>query len=157
MIVTAASPTPGPNAPLWDKCGTSGSPESSARAAIEAWKAAGFSPDQLVLGLPSYGYIQRSTVERLQNRHAHHERAISNSHAGLTRRLRQAAVKGVAPILVVNGDGGTEDGQVQFSALVRQGALAKAGKTRHGVPVFVSGGDFERLWDACSSTVRISH
>ena len=60
----------------------------------------------------------------------------------------------MAPVLVTNGDGGSEDGQVHFSALVRQGALVKGGKTRHGVPAFVGGGDFERLWDACSSTVR---
>lgn len=76
-------------------------------------------------------------------------------NAGLTRRLRRAALKGVAPILVTNGDGGSEDGQVHFSALVRQGALVKGGKTRHGVPTFVGGGEFERLWDACSSTVRV--
>jgi len=156
-ISTAASATPGPNAPLWDKCGTSRRPESSARAAIEAWKAAGFPAEQLVLGLPSYGYIQRSTVDRLQNRRAHHEHAIFHPHAGLTRQLPQAAMKGEAPILVTNGDGGSEDGQVHFSALVRQGALVKGGKTRHGVPVFVGGGGFERLWDTCSSTVRMSY
>ena len=95
-------------------------------------------------------------MDRLQNRRAHHRRA-NHPHAGLTRRLRQAALKGVAPILVTNGDGGSDDGQVHFSALVRQGALVKGGKTRHGVPSFVGGGDFERLWDACSSTVRVSY
>jgi chitinase len=155
----AASPTPGPNAPLWDKCGTSGRPESSARAAVEAWKAAGFPAEQLMLGLPSYGYIQRSTVDRLQNRRAnHHERANLHPHTGLARRLQHAAsVKGVAPVRVANGDGGTEDGQVQFSALVRQRVLVKGGKAPHGVPVFVGGGGFERLWDACSSTVRMSY
>jgi len=152
-----ASAEPGPNAPLWDKCGTSRRPESSARAAIEAWKAAGFPAEQLVLGLPSYGYIQRSTVDRLQSRRVYHGHANLRPHASLTRRLRQAALQRVAPILVTNGDGGSDDGQVHFSALVRQGALVKGGKTRHGVPEFVGGGGFERLWDGCSSTVSMSY
>ena len=152
-----ASATPGPNAPLWDKCGTSGRPESSARAAIEAWKAAGFPAEQLVLGVPSYGYIQRSTVDRLQTRRVYHGHAILRPRTGLTRRLRQAALEGAAAILVRNGDGGSDDGQVHFSALVQQGALVKESKTRHGLPVFVGGGGFERLWDACSSTVRRSY
>lgn len=152
-----ASATPGPNAPLWDKCGTSRRPESSARAAIEAWKATGFPADQLVLGVPSYGYIQRSTVDRLQNRRVYHGHPILRPHTGLTRRLRHTALERANPILVTNGDGGSDDGQVHFSALVRQGALVKGGKTRHGVPVFLGGGGFERLWDACSSTVRLSY
>jgi hypothetical protein len=95
-------------------------------------------------------------VDRLQNRRTHHRRAI-HPNAILTRRLQRAALKSVAPVLVTNGDGGSEDGQVHFSALVRQGALVKSRKIRHGVPTFVGGGDFERLWDACSSTVRVPY
>jgi chitinase len=110
-----------------------------------------------VLGLPSYGYIQRSTVDRLQNRHAHHGRATLRPYTRPARLLRQASVKEVAPVLVKNSDGGSEDGQVHFSALVRQGALVKGGKTRNGVQRFVGGGGFERLWDTCSSTVRASY
>lgn len=66
--VFGASALPGPNAPLGDLCGTSSHPESSAQAALKQWTAAGFPPDQLMLGLPLYGYVSQSTKTSLQER-----------------------------------------------------------------------------------------
>lgn len=63
-----ASTTPGPNAPLGDLCGTSTQPESNARAALKQWTAAGFPKGQLMLGLPLYGYVSKSTKTSLQDR-----------------------------------------------------------------------------------------
>jgi len=84
-----------------------------------------------VLGLPSYGYISKSTAQRLR-----------------TRSKSKKAVK------VVNDDGGTE-GQVQFRGLVKQGALVRTVSiSPDGITTisFRGGGGFERRWDSCSAT-----
>lgn len=60
--VWGASSTPGPNAPLSDNCKNSTQPEASAEAAVSSWTTAGFPVNQLVLGLPSYGYLSTSDV-----------------------------------------------------------------------------------------------
>ncbi|KAH9943511.1 glycoside hydrolase [Epithele typhae] len=63
-----ASNPPGPNAPLSDACGNSTRPESSALAALRAWTRAGVPADRLVLGVPSYAYVVRSSATRLRGR-----------------------------------------------------------------------------------------
>lgn len=63
-----ASSPPGPNAPLYDACNNSTQPASSASAGVVAWAKAGFPVSKLVLGLPSYGYVSRSSSERLRTR-----------------------------------------------------------------------------------------
>ncbi|KAH7343349.1 glycoside hydrolase family 18 protein [Rhizoctonia solani] len=94
--IWGASPTPGPNAPLRDGCHNSTQPDASASASIAAWKAAGFPPNQITLGLPSYGYVQTSTAKALIQR-------------------RRSPVKGEG--------GGDDSGQVQFKQLIKAGAL----------------------------------
>ncbi|KAF5333128.1 hypothetical protein D9611_002412 [Ephemerocybe angulata] len=59
---------PGPNAPLYDACDNSTQPASSAAAGVLAWTKSGFPVSKLVLGLPSYGYVQRSSYEQLRTR-----------------------------------------------------------------------------------------
>ena len=63
-----SSANPGPNAPLGDLCGTSTHPETSAQAGLRQWTAAGFPKDQLMLGLPLYGYVSKSTKTTLKER-----------------------------------------------------------------------------------------
>ena len=63
-----SSANPGPNAPLGDLCGTSTHPETSAQAGLKQWTAAGFPKDQLMLGLPLYGYVSKSTKTTLKER-----------------------------------------------------------------------------------------
>ncbi|KAJ7276522.1 glycoside hydrolase superfamily [Mycena haematopus] len=94
--VWGASSTPGPNAPLVDACHNSTQPEASAAAAAKAWTSAGFPASQLVLGVPSYGYVSKSTATRL--------------------RTRQNQVQSVK---LASG------GQIQFRDLVEQGALVR--------------------------------
>jgi chitinase len=55
---TKSTPSSGaaPNAPLDDACAPSGSQTGSARSAVSAWMAAGFSAYQIVLGVPAYGH-----------------------------------------------------------------------------------------------------
>ncbi|KAH6915334.1 chitinase [Coprinopsis sp. MPI-PUGE-AT-0042] len=64
-----ASTSPGPNAPLYDACGNSTQPEANALAGYQAWTQSGFPASKLVLGLPAYGYVQKSAAQRLRNRY----------------------------------------------------------------------------------------
>ncbi|KAG6890137.1 hypothetical protein C0995_011430 [Termitomyces sp. Mi166 len=59
--VWGASATPGPNAPLGNPCGTSKRPQANAQAALKQWTAAGFPASKLLLGLPLYGYVSKSS------------------------------------------------------------------------------------------------
>ncbi|KAH9833837.1 glycoside hydrolase family 18 protein [Rhodofomes roseus] len=63
-----ASSTPGPNAPLGDLCGTSTHKQSSAQAGLKQWTDANFPANQLMLGLPLYGYVSKSSKTELQER-----------------------------------------------------------------------------------------
>lgn len=62
---TGASSTPGPNAPLGNLCGNSRQPQASAQAAFSQWTKAGFPANKLLLGLPLYGYVSKSTATTL--------------------------------------------------------------------------------------------
>ncbi|KAI9512210.1 glycoside hydrolase family 18 protein [Russula earlei] len=122
-----ASSNPGPNAPLNDACRNSTQPEASAFAAIGAWIKAGVPANQLVLGVPSYGYISRSNA------------------TGLRQRDEEAPPFYARPL----SDTGEETGQVQFRELVNQGALCvDPNKPR----AYRGCGGFTREWDACSDT-----
>lgn len=69
---------------------------------MQSWRSAGFAPSQLVLGVPAYAYISRSTAPSLRQ-----------------KRTLEAS----ANIRVLNDAGGTDSGQVQFRDLIKQGAL----------------------------------
>ncbi len=143
----AASSDPGPNAPLSDSCGNSTQGNANALSALQAWTGAGFPANQLVLGVPSYGYLSRSTVSYLQTR-ALRRRQFSGASRGRRNRpqrqrrrrreeqghARRSPVPGLewvssladvfpGGVRVENEDGGMNDGQVQFSELVKQGVL----------------------------------
>ncbi|KAI0353577.1 glycoside hydrolase [Trametes cingulata] len=186
-----SSDSPGPNAPLSDACNNSTQGSASALAALRAWTAAGFPASQLVLGVPSYGYISRSSAPLLRTRAAHRRtrpartqvRTQSRKREGRSRRrLRSRVLEWVGALvdktnllpsnsgarLVYNEDGGTDNGQVQFRELVRQGivqpysstspnlrspaAVRAAMENREPRALFAGAGGFERRWDACSST-----
>ena len=141
-----ASSAPGANAPLYDRCHNSTQREASALAGYTAWTTAGFPASQIVLGLPSYGYISKSTATGLKQRSIAHLISehpllhVSESHASIVE--------------VVNDDGGGEDGgQVQFNELITQGALIRnEPKDSNDAVVYTSSGGFTRYWDDCSST-----
>ncbi|KAI0661066.1 glycoside hydrolase [Cubamyces menziesii] len=191
-----SSSDPGPNAPLSDACNNSTQDSASALAALRAWTAAGFPASQLVLGVPSYGYISRSSASLLRTRSLGTPRARflwearrrQRRHRRRTQRHRAARSQvlgwvsalvdktkekllppGKTATRVVNEDGGTDDGQVQFRELVRQGivqpyldasntspaqseALRAAVENREPRALFAGSSGFTRGWDACSST-----
>ncbi|KAI0733000.1 glycoside hydrolase superfamily [Fomitopsis betulina] len=135
--VWGSSPTPGPNAPLSDGCHNSTQPASNAVAAVRAWTEAGFPADQLVLGVPAYGYLSQSSATRLVQRSTlcsglgsvprSHRAHLRNRHrARSSLRLCANATEGApgsSAIMATNDDGSPEDGQVQFRGLVEQGIL----------------------------------
>ena len=49
----------GPNAPLNDSCAPPSDRQGSAVSAVEAWSKAGFSYNQMILGVASYGHSFR--------------------------------------------------------------------------------------------------
>lgn len=63
-----SSSNPGPNAPLANLCGDSDQPDASAAAAVAAWTAAGMPREKILMGLPMYGYVSKSSATRLQER-----------------------------------------------------------------------------------------
>ncbi|KAG9015421.1 hypothetical protein FRB94_000025 [Tulasnella sp. JGI-2019a] len=117
--VWGSSSIPGPNAPLSNACKNSTQPLANAVAAIKSWTAAGMPANQITLGLPSYGYISKSSATHLVSKRS---------------------------LILANDDGGTEDGQISFSAIISQRAL----KLQDGA--YVGAGGYKRNWDDCSST-----
>jgi len=85
-------------------CKNSSIPSANAHSAVLAWKAAGFAPSQIVLGVPAYAYISRSSASSLR---------------------QKRTLDGSANVRVVNGAGGTDTGQVHFRDLITQGVLAR--------------------------------
>jgi chitinase len=105
-----------------------------------------------VLGLPSYGYISKSTATGLRQRrgiaHLLPERPIyraSESHGAYD----EGAVE------VINDVGGGDDGgQIQFNELISQGALIRnePSDPTNNIITYTGSGGFTRYWDECSST-----
>lgn len=126
--IWGSSDTPGPNAPLSNACGNSAQPNANAYAAVSSWQSAGMPAQQILLGVPMYGYLQKSWATSLRTRRRH------------VTEKRQS-------VTVTNANGGTDNGQVNFSDLVKQGALVSDGTGN-----FVGSGGFTREWDGCSST-----
>lgn len=137
-----ASPFPGPNAPMYDGCQNSTQPESNAAAGVQKWTSAGFSVAQLVLGVPSYGYLSSSSAQGLRQRRKARPRISSNGTSGEDVRLV--------------GEDNTGQGQIMFRRLVEQGALLRVPPTddtdKSTYSDFVGARGFVRSWDGCSST-----
>ncbi|KAI0723219.1 glycoside hydrolase [Earliella scabrosa] len=180
-----SSSHPGPNAPLSDACQNSTQGSASALSALQVWTAAGFDPSQLVLGVPSYGYVSRSSEMLLQTRGGPSRYGRGARGRRRQRRRRRLsglgwaseAIAGFLPgaIRVKSEDGGTDNGQVQFRELVKQGvvqpyssmpttyaetsggsvgptALRAAIENGESRSLFAGNGGFVRMWDACSNT-----
>ncbi|KAI0832337.1 glycoside hydrolase [Trametes gibbosa] len=166
-----SSSTPGPNAPLGDACHNSTQAGASALAALRTWTAAGFPASQLVLGVPSYGYLSRSSAAALRTRAAPPRPRVLDWVGALVDTT--GAVLPPPPLpggaaRVHNEDGGADDGQVQFRDLVAQGVLlpylgaarpppngttgAASAEPPPPPRLFAGGAGFERGWDGCSST-----
>ncbi|GAC95058.1 chitinase [Pseudozyma hubeiensis SY62] len=121
--VWGSSSNPGPNAPLANLCGNSTQPDANAAAGVKAWSAAGMPRDKILLGIPAYGYINKSTKRTLQAR----------------------------SVTLTSGDGSSTSGQINFSSLVKQGALFLGSDG-----LFDGAGGFTKYWDDCSDTPYLS-
>ena len=143
-----ASPNPGPNAPLSNACGNSTQPEANAHAAVASWTAAGFPAAQIMLGLPAYGYVSKSTATGLRSRR---RRSLADPAAPESATSASAITDAAVNVVVTSAGGSADSGQVQFINLITQGALVR--NSPGASPFFVGAGGFEREWDACSSTV----
>lgn len=137
--IWGSSASPGPNAPLRDGCGDSSQPLANAYAAVNSWVNAGFPANKLILGVAAYGYISQSTATSLV-----HRRGLPEGNHRRSRANRRQSVT------LLNANGQADDGQINFSEIVRQGALTYD----QGSKKYVGAGGFTRFWDACSSTVR---
>ncbi|PFH52829.1 glycoside hydrolase family 18 protein [Amanita thiersii Skay4041] len=134
--VWGSSQDPGPNAPMYNACKNSSQPDASAVAAYKTWVASGFSVSQLILGLPSYGYISNSRADSLRTR------AMNMSEYALPSQRDR--------VKVVSVDG--SDSQILFRQLLEQGALVRVPDEGHGTVSFNAASGFERRWDNCSET-----
>uniref|UniRef100_A0A8H8CJU2 Chitinase n=1 Tax=Psilocybe cubensis TaxID=181762 RepID=A0A8H8CJU2_PSICU len=118
--VFTSSSHPGPNAPLSDACGTSRQPQATAEAAFKQWTRAGMPASKLLLGLPLYGYVSKSTDKKLSGSFAPSGRILNVAHP---KSKRPISLSGAA------GDLSKLWGQqIAFCQLVEAGALEKRGE-----------------------------
>ncbi|PWN54274.1 glycoside hydrolase [Violaceomyces palustris] len=127
--VWGSSSVPGSNSPLANLCGNSTMPSASAAAGVKAWSAAGMPREKILLGIPAYGYINTSTKKTLQ-----------------TRKVGRRGVT------LTSSDGSTYSGQINFKAIVDQGALVKDSSG-----LYDEAGGFIKYWDDCSDTPYLSN
>lgn len=102
--------------------------------------------DKITLGVPAYGYLQKSWARQLRTRD-YVPPSIEES-ANLTSSLVPIHKRQNGIVTVRNGGGGDNNGQIGFADLVKQGALALDSSNK-----FIGAGGFYREWDRCSSTV----
>ena len=148
--VYGASANPGPNAPLGDLCNKSRYPEANAYAAFAAWTAAGFPAGKLLLGIPLYGYVSKSSKTVLVDSVT---AQVAKEDCGVLKGAHArpvpppAASSSVAP-----GDLSAYWGQqIAFKDILRLGALKPKGDG-----TYVPANGYTMGWHDCSDTpVRI--
>ncbi|KAG6910361.1 hypothetical protein DXG01_011076 [Tephrocybe rancida] len=167
--VWGATATPGPNAPLGNLCGTSKQPQASAQAAFSQWTAAGFPASKLLLGLPLYGYVSKSSKTVLTGSLLPSPDMLLLEQSGLPSTTDKEAVSEaqtdakLQDVHFLNGTHARNTNlhtsaantslsswwgqQIPFNAIVQSGALVKKSDGTYG-----EGGGFTMGWDDCSDT-----
>ncbi|KAF8154279.1 glycoside hydrolase [Crassisporium funariophilum] len=141
---------PGPNAPLANTFGQSKKPEATAEAAVARWKAAGFPPSKILLGLPLYGYVSKTTQTTLESGSLLEEGEGVGAYAtyslvGAHRNPMDVDAKEMA---TVDGALSVWWGKpIPFNKIVTAGALVKRFDGNYG-----QGEGFTLGWDDSSST-----
>ncbi|KAF8154277.1 glycoside hydrolase family 18 protein [Crassisporium funariophilum] len=141
--VSESSPKPGPNAPLGDLCGTNTQPAATAQSAFAQWTAAGMPASKLLLGLPLYGYVSKSTAKKLTG---------SSSGNGefplLAHPKYPPLARGGGTSALPSGDLSSMWGQqVSFNQLVNTGTLVDRGDGNYN-----ASNGYTQGWDNCSDT-----
>lgn len=83
----AASSRPGANAPLKNNCENSNQPNANMQSAIDAWEKAGMPASKILMGVPAYGYISKSTATTLV-----HKRGLELPAVAMSNRERASLV-----------------------------------------------------------------
>ena len=124
-----------------NKCGTSSQPEASARAALVQWTKAGMPASKLLLGLPLYGYVSRSTAKKLSGSSVPMGiRGAHPRHPPLSNELGKDMPAGDLSRLWGQ--------QISFNQLLSSGALRRKNDgTYDGANGYTMG------WDDCSDTL----
>lgn len=105
-------------------------PNSSAYAGLAAWTAAGFPASQLVLGVPSYGYISVSTASSLRTRSLQASAPFWRFDEDAARAFRRAPnIDFVDPFVLAAELGAAENYSFQLKAKPEG---AKGGGSGHG-------------------------
>ncbi|KAF9484198.1 glycoside hydrolase family 18 protein [Pholiota conissans] len=162
--VWGASPTPGPNAPIGDLCKTSKQPVASAQGAFAQWTNAKMPAAQLLLGVPLYGYVSKSSKTVLTGSslptmamNILHSEEVKDEDGKTTSTFLNAMhlkdVADVVPTEQVSVTTATADlskywgQQIAFKDIVKAGALVKKSDGNYG-----QAGGFTMGWDNCSDT-----
>ncbi|RDB17715.1 Chitinase A1 [Hypsizygus marmoreus] len=139
--VNGASSKPGPNAPLGNLCGTSKQPQANAKAALAQWTKAGFPASKLLLGLPLYGYVSKSTATKLSGS------LMPDPSVSPSPHPRNGPPRTLEPDAAAGDLSGMWGQQIAFNQLLQGGALVKnADGTYKGANGYQMG------WDNCSDT-----
>ncbi|KAF9515875.1 glycoside hydrolase family 18 protein [Hydnum rufescens UP504] len=136
----------------WPKCTAfqclrnSTQPDASVVGAVRSWTTAGFDKSKILLGVPSYGYVQKSQATSLRQRGVDILPILVPEDSTV---ISAPAAASAAPLLSGTGN------QIQFIDLVQQGVIQLAEST--GSPTLSPASTspvnrFQRYWDACSST-----
>ncbi|KIJ51369.1 glycoside hydrolase family 18 protein [Sphaerobolus stellatus SS14] len=148
--VNGASGNPGPNAPLSDACHKSKQPQANAAAALAQWTAAGFPTNKLLLGLPLYGYVSRSTKTALSDfmdSSVALEEAFHVPEHAHSRPCLDTSKKIDAEALAAGDLSAYMGQQIAFKDLLRLGALKKLSNGTYG-----QANGYTEGWDDCSDT-----
>ncbi|KAF9558511.1 glycoside hydrolase family 18 protein [Agrocybe pediades] len=136
--VFSSSAHPGPNAPLGNFCGSTSQPKASAQGAFAEWTRAGMPADHLLLGLPLYGYVSKSTDKKLSTS------TTISPHQCYHARNRVRTPKTTAPLGDLSHLWGQ---QISFGQMVAFGVLVKNDKGNYD-----SANGYTMAWDDCSDT-----
>lgn len=158
--VWGSSATPGPNAPLGNLCGNSTQPVASAAGGVKAWTSAGFPRNKILLGVPSYGYLNKSTRKLLKQRSLVEEEEKEEQHTvkregdvTLHADRAQQSSSFTKRAALKSMDGTTDSGQINFNQLVSQGVL----KLNTQTGTFDAAGGYTKYWDDCSDTPYLAN
>ncbi|KAF8900154.1 glycoside hydrolase family 18 protein [Gymnopilus junonius] len=140
--VFGPSAHPGPNAPLdaGNLCGSSSQPQETAQAALAQWKSAGMPASKILLGLPLYGYVCKSSDKRLSGSSIPSSIFQHGAHPKFANQLPHTS----APLGDLSALWGQ---QISFSQLVRSGALVKKSDG-----TYIGANGYTMGWDNCSDT-----
>lgn len=135
----------GPNGPLADACADAANQQGSATAAVDAWIAAGFPAEKLVLAVPSYGHSftvdpSAAFVEGSETELAPYP-AFDADNKPVGDSWDDAVAENVC------GDMEGPGGVWQFWGMMEGGFLTEDGEPAAGIAA---------RFDNCSQTVRLS-